>query len=233
MRTRILAYLLFLVMTPAFAQGWQQFEASTTKKIEVRTAPGPYTVIGKIRANTQVIVGQCFFKGAWCEISSGDISGFADSTLLKVGEQTVQEKYTEYFQSLQDKSATSEKIFTSSMIWTEEDSYMQGSHDVSLSSLISVATSRNVDDTAKGGATVEDISARMQTIENKSLQPRITVIWDGSYIGLKTVDDYLKEVQTGIDVLKHDHFILTPPFLARSLSDPPSRQSSKIAGPTI
>ena len=80
------------------------------------------------------MIGTCFFEGAWCAVSVGEISGYADATLMVVGTQTVQEKYAEYWQSLQ--AASGAPAFTSMMIWTEGDSYMQRAYDVSLSKLI-------------------------------------------------------------------------------------------------
>lgn len=212
MKINFVLSISILLASPAAAEGWVSFEATTTASIEVRGAPGPYDPIATIPSKTKVVIGTCFFEGAWCEVTSADISGFADATFLKVGEQTVQEKYAAYWQGLKATSAKSQTAFTSTMIWTEGDSYMQGGYEISLSNLIADASYRHVEDTAKGGATMDEISARLQAEENNNLRPRTTIIWDGSFNGLKSVEEYVEQLQAGIAKLGHDHFVIIPPL---------------------
>lgn len=212
MKPRIFLFVYLLFCLPAFADGWQSFEAATTADVDVRGAPGPYEPIATIPSGTTVLVGACFEEGAWCQITNNDFSGFVDAALLNVGNQTVQEKYSAYWQALKSKSASARKVFTSRNIWTEGDSYMEGAYEVSLAKLIADTSFRQSKNTANGGSTMNEIVSRFQAAENSSLSPRVAVIWDGSPNGIEKVEDYVAQLQVAIDVLGHNHFVVIPPL---------------------
>lgn len=212
MKFGVFLSVFLLFCWPALAEGWQSFEATTTAEVELRGAPGPYKPIAIIPPDTTLVIGVCFKQGEWCQVSNNDFSGFADAALLRVGNQTVQERYSEYWQDILNKSASALKIFTSRNIWTEGDSYMQGAHDVSLSKLIADTSFRQTKGTARGGATMNEIASRLQAAENRLLRPRVVVIWDGSPNGLQSVEDYVDQLKVAIEGLGHNHFVIVPPL---------------------
>ncbi|MBU2962996.1 hypothetical protein KO516_19615 [Citreicella sp. C3M06] len=102
----------------------------------------------------------------------------------------------------------------------EGDSLMAGASGVSLAAEISALVGPyGVVSTAVGSSTMQGVADRITSPEDSDLLSGVTVIWDGSWNGLRfsngayDIDGYLAELQSAIDAIGHSRFVILPPIL--------------------
>lgn len=198
----------------AFPSLAQEYQAVIAEDAVVRNAPGPgYGEQGVIPSGTPVAVPVCFSRGAYCKVHWDSTSGFVSGSVLAIQGtgQTVSEAEAERWAAIDARPKS--RMPTFGLILTpdirlEGDSFVGGAYDAGLYASLKKLTGRQVEKTGLGGSTMEEIVARVADPAFDRLLGRVTVFWDGSENGLTTVDDYLAQLQTAIDFLGHDRFIV-------------------------
>lgn len=209
--TFIPAITVALLSVPALAQ---EYQAVTADNAIVRNAPGPdYGQQGTIPAGTAVAVEICFKRGAYCKVHWQAASGFVSGSLLSLGDggRTVSEAEAERWAIIDTQPRSrmpTPRLILTPDIRMEGDSFIAGAYGAGLAASTGKLTTRQIQETALGGSTLDEAVARILSPTYSSLLGRVTIFWDGSENGLITVDEYLEQLQTAVDALGHDRFIV-------------------------
>lgn len=200
-----------LLSAPALAQ---EYRAVTADNAVVRNAPGPdYGQQGVIPAGTAVAVEICFKRGAYCKVRWQTASGFVAGSLLAIENsgQTVSQAEAARWAIIDTQPRSrmpTPRLILTPDIRMEGDSFIAGAYGASLATSTEKLTNRQIQHTALGGSTLDEAVTRILNPTYSGLLGRVTVFWDGSENGITTVDEYLAQLQTAIDALGHDRFIV-------------------------
>lgn len=96
------------------------------------------------------------------------------------------------------------------LIHFEGDSFAGGAYGVVLPSSLATVMGRAVYNTGAGGATMDQISARLIAAPDE-VRAKTSVIWDGDQNGISTVAAYCDLLATAITALGHNRFVVIPP----------------------
>lgn len=186
------------------------FQATVIQDVEVRDgALDTNPVVTTITAGSEVTIRDCLAE--ICLLELPDITfkfaPWADASVFVVGETPATEHAAAQRRSA---SRVEVPVFLSRNIRTEGDSYMAGAYEVKLSDSIASATGRRTVNSAVGGSEMSQVAERVESPSAAQYLGWVTVFWDGSHNGMTDVESYADQLQSAIEKLGHDHFIVIP-----------------------
>ena len=188
----------------------EPFQATVTQDVEVRDgALSTDPVVTTLSAGSVVTVRDCILDQ--CLLDLPDIAlenaPWADVAAFAVTGTSVTE-----FVAAQRSSARNVQLplILSRNIRTEGDSYMAGAYEVKLFESIARTTGRQVVNTAVGGSEMSQVADRFESPSASQYLGWVTVVWDGSHNGMTDAKTCTDQLQSAIDKLGHDRFIVVP-----------------------
>lgn len=182
------------------------FQATVTLDVEVRDgALDTDPVVATIEAGAEVTIIDCLLDQCLLNMPGLALknAAWADDAAIVVNGMPAAD-----YAAQQRRAATrvAMPIIVSRDIRTEGDSYMASP----IRAAIQQATGRTTTTTAVGGSTMAEVADRTLLPENQKYLNQVTVFWDGSHNGMSDVSTYADELQTAIDALGHDRFLVLP-----------------------
>lgn len=184
----------------------QEYRATTTGDAVLRQAPGQqYSDIGRVPAGTNLEVGICFGRGAYCAVSYSKQTGFVSGEVLTVDAtgRTVRDIEAERWAAIdarQLRGRLPDWEARNVVVWG--DSLSTNTFGPKLESLLPGR------DVVMQGVPGEDGAAiSRRRIASDAFDSRITVIWDRHYTG-EDADRYIADLQPIFDRLQDDRYVV-------------------------